>query len=122
VYQQTTENFVRCLENAFWYFGGVPQHLVLDNLRAAVQKADWFDPELNPKIEAFAAHYGIAILPTKPYTPRHKGKVERGVDYVQENALKGHSFATLAEQNQHLLNWEHNVADTRVHGTTRQQV
>jgi transposase len=122
VYQQTTENFIRCLENAFWYFGGVPQHLVLDNLRAAVQKADWFDPELNPKIEAFAAHYAIAILPTKPYTPRHKGKVERGVDYVQENALKGHVFATLEEQNRHLLNWEQNVADTRVHGTTRQQV
>ena len=29
------------------------------------------------------------ILPTKPYTPRHKGKVERGVAYVQDNTLKG---------------------------------
>jgi transposase len=122
VYQQTSENFIRCLENAFWYFGGVAQRLVLDNLRAAVDKADWFDPELNPKIEAFAAHYGIAILPNKPYTPRHKGKVERGVDYVQENALKGHTFTRLEEQNHHLRNWEQSVADTRVHGTTRQQV
>jgi transposase len=122
VYRQTTENFIRCLESAFWYFGGVPQRLVVDNLRAAVQKADWFDPELNPKIEAFAAHYGIAVLPTKPYTPRHKGKVERGVDYVQENALKGHTFSRLEEENRHLLEWEQNVADTRVHGTTRQQV
>jgi transposase len=122
VYRQTTENFIRCLENAFWHFGGVPRRLVLDNLRAAVQKADWFDPELNPKIEAFAAHYGIAVLPTKPYTPRHKGKVERGVDYVQENGLKGHTFSLLEEENRHLLDWEQNVADTRVHGTTRQQV
>jgi transposase len=122
VSRQTTEAFVRCLENAFWYFGGVPQRLVLDNLRAAVTRADWFDPELNPKMRAFGQHYGIAILPTKPYTPRHKGKVERGIDYVQENALKGRSFTSLDEQNRFLLDWEQTVADTRIHGTTRQQV
>ena len=81
-YRQTTEDFVRCLENAFWYFGGVPQTVVIDNLRAAVKHPDWYDPELNPKLEAFCRHYGTVILPTKSYTPRHKGKVERGVDYV----------------------------------------
>jgi hypothetical protein len=82
----TPGTFVRCLENAFWHFGGVPQRLVLDNLRAAVTKADWFDPELNPKFRSFGQHYGLVLLPTKPRTPRHKGKIERGVDYVQENA------------------------------------
>ncbi len=120
--QQTTESLVRALENAFWHFGGVPQRLVLDNLRAAVTKADWYDPEINPKFRSFAQHYGIALMPTRPYTPRHKGKVERGVDYVQENALKGRLFTSLAEQNTFLLTWERTVADTRVHGTTRQQV
>ena len=122
VSRQTTEAFLRCLENAFVYFGGVPQRLVLDNLRAAVSKADWFDPELNPKVRSFAQHYGIALLPTKPYTPRHKGKVENGIDYVQENALKGRTFAGLDEQNHFLLDWEQTVADTRLHGTTRRQV
>lgn len=122
VYRQTTESFVRCLENAFWHFGGVPQRLVLDNLRAAVTKADWFDPELNPQVRSFAAHYGTALLPTRPYTPRHKGKVERGVDYVRENALRGRTFDTLEEQNRFLLTWEATVADTRLHGTTRKQV
>ena len=122
VYHQTTENFIRCLENAFIHFGGAPKTLVIDNLKAAVTKADWYDPELNPKIQAFAAHYGTVILPTKPRTPRHKGKVERGVDYVQNNALKGKKFASLAEQNLYLLRWEKGVADTRIHGTTRRQV
>jgi transposase len=120
--RQTTEAFIRCLENAFWHFGGVPQRLVLDNLRAAVTKADWFDPELNPKVRSFAQHYGIALMPTKPRTPRHKGKVEKGVDYVQDNALKGRRFASLDEQNHFLLHWEETVADTRIHGTTRRQV
>lgn len=122
VTRQTTDNFIRCLENAFWHFGGAPQRLVLDNLRAAVTKADWYDPDLNPKVRSFGQHYGVVLLPTRPYTPRHKGKVERGVDYVQENALKGRTFASLDEQNRFLLDWERTVADTRLHGTTRRQV
>ena len=122
VYRQTTDDFLRCLENAFAHFGGLPRTLVIDNLRAAVTRADWFDPELCPKVSCFAQHYGIAILPTKPYTPRHKGKIERGIGYVKQNALKGRSFGSLADQNQHLLNWETQVADQRIHGTTKRQV
>src|SRR5947207_6578946 len=122
VYRQTTDEFLRCLENAFAHFGGVPRILVPDNLKAAVLQPDWFDPEINPKLRAFAAHYGLAILPTRPATPRHKGKVEKGVGYVQDNGLKGLVFPSLEAQNGHLLNWETTVADTRIHGTTRQQV
>jgi hypothetical protein len=122
VFRQTTEDLIRCLEDAFQHFGGVPQTLVPDNLKAAVTNPDWFDPDLNPKFQSFCAHYGIVALPTKSRTPRHKGKVERGVDYVQENALKGHQFTSLEEQNRHLMDWETTVADTRIHGTTRQQV
>jgi len=122
VWRQTTEAFLRCLENAFCSFGGAPETVVLDNLKAAVTTPDWYDPELNPKLQAFAAHYGVALLPTKSYTPRHKGKIERGIGYVQDNGLKGRTFASLDEQNQHLRQWEESVADTRLHGTTRQQV
>jgi len=122
VFRQTTDDFLRSLENAFAHFGGVPRTLVIDNLRAAVSRADWFDPELCPKVRCFAEHYGIAILPTKPYTPRHKGKIERGIGYVKGNALKGRTFTSLADQNQHLQTWEATVADTRIHGTTRRQV
>lgn len=122
VLRQTADNFIRCLENAFLHFGGVPKTLVPDNLKAAVLRADWYDPDLNPKLQSFCEHYGTVLLPTKPRMPRHKGKVERGVDYVQENALKARSFQTLAEQNEFLLRWETATADTRIHGTTRQQV
>jgi transposase len=122
VYHQTTENFLRCLENAFWYFGGVPQTIVIDNLKAAVSRADWYDPDIHPKIQSFCQYYETVILPTKPRMPRHKGKVEKGIDYVQSNALKGHTFASLAEENQHLADWEQRIADTRIHGTTRKHV
>ena len=122
VYRQTTDDFLRCIESAFRHFGGAPRRLVLDNLKAAVTKADWFDPELNPKVRSFGEHYGFVFWPTRPRTPRHKGKVEKGVDYVQSNALKARRFTSLEEQNAFLLDWELTVADTRIHGTTRRQV
>ncbi len=121
-YHQTTDDFLRCIENAFRHFGGAPRRLVLDNLKAAVKKADWFDPELNPKVRSFGEYYGFVFWPTRPRTPRHKGKVEKGVDYVQSNALKARRFTSLEEQNAFLSDWELTVADTRIHGTTRRQV
>jgi len=120
-FDQKTESFLRCLENAFRHFGGVPVGTAPDNLKAAVLHPDWYDPELNPKLASFAAHYGTVVLPTKPRMPRHKGRVERGVDFVQE-ALRGRTFASLAEENTFLAEWERNVADTRIHGTTRRHV
>jgi hypothetical protein len=122
VFRQTTDDFLRCLENAFHHFGGVPKTLVIDNLKAAVTKADWFDPELNPKIVGFCEHYGTVILPTKVRMPRHKGKVEAAVKFAQNNALKGRTFDSLSDQNRFLCDWESSVADTRIHGTTRKQV
>jgi len=122
VLKQDTENFIRVLENAFYAFGGVPKTVVIDNLKAAVIAADWYDPELNPKIVEFARHYDFVILPTKPYMPRHKGKVESGIKYVKNNALKGRIFRSLEEHNRFLIDWERQVADTRIHGTTRKQV
>ena len=75
VWRQTTECFIRCLENSFRHFGGVPKTTVIDNLRAAVTRADWYDPDINPKVEEFCRHYGTVIMPTRPAMPRHKEKV-----------------------------------------------
>jgi len=61
------------LENAFRAFGGVPRTLCIDNLRAAVKKADWYEPELTPKIESFCRHYDTVVMPCRVWKPEHKG-------------------------------------------------
>jgi transposase len=122
VFHQTTENLIRCLENAFRAFGGAAKLLNLDNLRAAVQKADWCDPELNPKLVSFCRHYGCVLMPCLPRTPEHKGKIERGIGYLKGNALRGRTFSGLSAENEFLRHWEKTVADVRIHGTTRKQV
>ena len=122
VFRQDSESFLRVLENGLRHFGGSTHLLDLDNLKAGVLKADWTDPELNPKFAAFCRHYGITPMPCRPYHPQHKGKVERSVAYVRSSALQGRTFESLTALNRHLLHWEETVADTRIHGTTRRQV
>ena len=122
VFRQDAESFIRCIENAFLCFGGVVRRLVLDNLRAAVSHADWYEPELSPKFAAFCRHYGTVAMPTRVRHPEHKGKVERGIGYVKGNALKGRTFDSLAAENAFLRWWERSVADERLHGTTRLHV
>jgi transposase len=122
VFRQDSESFLRALENGLRNFGGSTHLLDLDNLKAGVLKADWTDPEFNPKFAAFCRHYGITPMPCRPYHPQHKGKVERSVAYVRSSALQGRTFESLADLNRHLLHWEETVADTRIHGTTRRQV
>jgi transposase len=122
VTRQDTETFLRCLENGLRNLGGSTLLLNLDNMKTAVLKADWFDPEINPKLADFCRHYGMHVVPCRPATPQHKGKIERGVAYVRTNALKGRRFKSLAEENLFLSHWEGGVADKRIHGTTRKQV
>lgn len=122
VLRQDTEIFLRCIEAAFRQFGGSTLTINLDNLKAAVLKADWADPELNPKLMDFGRHYRTTIMPCLPGVPEHKGKVENSVAYVKENALAGRKFSSLAELNLALAHWEKTVADLRIHGTTKRQV
>jgi transposase len=118
VYRQTIDDFLRCLESTFRQFGGALTCLIIDNLRAAVKKADWYDPELNLKVRSFSEYYGFVFLPTRPYMPCYKRKVENSVGYAHDNTLKGRIFLSLEEQNRFLREWELTVADTRIHGTT----
>jgi transposase len=67
------------LENGLRSFGGVPLLLNLDNFKAAVLKADWFDPEINPKLADFCRHYGMHVVPCRPGTPQHKVKWSAGI-------------------------------------------
>jgi Integrase core domain len=74
VIRQDTETFIRCLENGLRSLGGSPLLLNLDNMKSAVLKADWFDPEINPKLADFCRQYGMHVVPCRPGMPHHKGK------------------------------------------------
>ncbi|MFZ4214204.1 DDE-type integrase/transposase/recombinase [Pantoea endophytica] len=69
---QDQESWLMAHVRAFEFLGGVPQLLVPDNLRAAVKKADRYDPVLNENYQKFARHYNTAVLPARPIILRTK--------------------------------------------------
>ena len=120
VFDQKVTTWIRMHRQAFEYFGGVPRRVVPDNLKAAVIKVLVHDAVLGEAYRQMALYYGCLISPTRPYTPRHKGKVENGVHYVQRNFMAGQAFADIDCANQHLKRWIQEVAGVRDHGTTHE--
>jgi len=91
----------RCLE----FLGGVPTLLVPDNLKAAVAKADKFEPVINHDYQALARHYRCTVIPARPYKPKDKSKVEGAVLIVERwvlARLRHHIFYSLESLNQQL--------------------
>ena len=93
---QRKEDFIRCIENALWYYGGVPKALVTDNLKAAVTRSSRYEPLVNETFADFAEHYETAVLPTRAYKPRDKAIVENAVRIIYTRV-----FAPLRHQTFH---------------------
>lgn len=88
--------------HAFEYFGGVPALLVPDNLKSAVIRACFHEPEVNRSYADLARHYDTAILPARPYKPKDKAKAEAAVQIAQRwilASLRNRTFSSLAEVN-----------------------
>ena len=118
-----TGSHVRALE----FLGGVPRTVVPDNLRAAVLRANWYEPGINPTYRDLAAHYGTAILPTRVRRPRDKAKVEAGVLVVERwilARLRNRRFFSLAEVNAAIaaLITDLNARPMRKLGVSRRQL
>jgi transposase len=122
VFDQAVATWLRLHRNAFAFFGGVPQRVVIDNLKAGISKACWDEPEIQLTYRECAEHYGFLIAPCRPYTPQHKGKVEKGgVHYLKRNFLGGREITTTTQANQDVRVWCLTTAGQRRHGTTKAQ-
>lgn len=122
VWDQKVESWLLCHGHAFEYFGGVPERVVVDNLKAAIIKATQDDPAVQASYQECALHYGFRIAPCRVRTPQHKGKVEQGgVHYVKRNFLGGREVSPLSQANEEVLIWCQTTAGLRRHGTTKEQ-
>lgn len=99
---QTLPDWIGAHVRMFRFFGGVPRLIVPDNLKSGVNRACFYDPEINRSYGMMASHYGIGVLPARPRKPRDKAKVENGVRFAQScilGRLRRQTFFSLAEAN-----------------------
>ena len=116
---QTMEHFLGCHQNAFNFFGAVPQKIMVDNLKSAVLKRIvGKDPVFNPKYLDFAEHYGFSIVACNVGKGNEKGQVESGVGYVKKNLLNGLDIPDFKIMKPVARNWLETIANVRMHGET----
>jgi transposase len=120
-HSQKTRDLIAGLEAAWTFFGGVTRRVVLDNLAAAVTRADRYDPVFQRTFEEYARHRGFVIDAARPGRPRDKPHVERNVAYVRDSLFRGEEWRDREHLQREAIRWCLEVAGTRVHGTTRQR-
>lgn len=121
VVSQDTDTWLDCHERAFAFFGGVPQRIVLDNLKSGVLKPDIYDPTINRAYADLERYYGFVADPAKVGMAAHKGKVERAVPTVRKHLLAGRTFKDIDEANGRALTWCKDEIGMEVHGTTKKR-
>lgn len=123
-FRQDQISFVSCHVRMFEFFGGVPERLLPDNLKAGVITPDLYDPAFNRSYREMAEHYDCFIDPARVQKPKDKGKVERDVQTVRQAVrmeIVLNPSITLAELNHAMKRWALHEYGERVHGTTREK-
>jgi len=118
VYDQKVETFIICHIQAFRYFGGIPKSVKIDNLKAAILEANFYEPVYQKLYKAFSEYYGFQSIPCRIYQPNDKGKVESGIKYVKNNFFAGRKFKNEDDLDRQIFKWMEN-ANCRIHGTTK---
>mgnify|MGYP000347907834 FL=1 len=104
---QKKHDFIASHVRAFRFYNGVTEVLVPDNLKSAVTRANWYEPDINESYQDMADHYGTVVLPARPYKPKDKSKAELSVKLVQRwilARLRHIKFFSLHELNEAI--WE----------------
>jgi transposase len=112
------------LEDAFGYFGGVPQELLFDQMKTVISRDLRLEGGAlvrNLEFLRFAGHWGFTPRACRPYRAQTKGKVERPVRYLRTNFVSGRTFAHDADLDQQRHSWLERVANVRVHATTHER-
>jgi transposase len=100
---QSLPDWIASHSRAFAFFGGVPKLVVPDNLKSAVSKACFYDPDINPTYLDLVNHYGTVVIPARVRRPKDKAKVETGVQIVERwilARLRNRQFFSLRQLNQ----------------------
>lgn len=128
VTEMKTTTLIRCIENAFNYFGGSPQDMLFDNMPQVVNRCinprshGTLERELVPEFTAFADYYDFQITLARIRRPQEKGKVERFVQFFKKSfipMLKKKTGHNLQDLNYDALAWC-NTVNKKVHKTTNE--
>ncbi len=109
---------IRCMMEAFEYFGGLPQAALTDRMKSVFLEMVDKTPRWNPRFSDFMASIGVVPRVCKARTPQTKGKIERSVGIIKFGFWPGVHFTDFDELNAQATAWCDRL-NQRVHRTTR---
>ena len=99
---QNQEAWISAHVNAYRFFGGVTRILTPDNLKTGIIKNTKDETVINRTYQELSEHYGTAIIPARPASPKDKAMVEGSVGVISTwilAALRNQQFLSLRELN-----------------------
>ena len=121
VFDQGQATWVKCHMHAFEFFGGVPERIILDNLKSGVLQPNTYDPVFNRTYAECGKYYGFIIDPAKCRRGDHKGKVERKIPVVRQQFLCNYEPKDLKEANEKVRDWCLYEYGMEIHGTIKRK-
>jgi transposase len=115
-----TPTMIRCLMEAFEYFGGLPKAALTDRMKSVLLVMEGKIPRWNPLFADFMASIGVAPRVCKAFTPQTKGKIERSVGFVKQSFWAGVTFSDVDDLNRQAHAWCERI-NGRVHRTTHER-
>ncbi len=117
-HSQNQDSLHQCLLNAFRFYGGTPQQIVVDNMLTAVIERQGSVIRFNGAFLEFLRPFKIVPVACNRAAPHEKGKIEAAIKYLRQNFWPLRTFTDLADVQLQLSHWLATVANVRLHQTT----
>jgi transposase len=117
-HSQNQDSLHQCLLNAFRFYGGTPQQIVVDNMLTAVIERQGSVIRFNGAFLEFLRPFKIVPVACNRAAPHEKGKIEAAIKYLRQNFWPLRTFTDLADVQLQVSHWLATVANVRVHQTT----
>ncbi|MFZ3591913.1 IS21 family transposase, partial [Bacillus sp. DJP31] len=114
-----TTDMIRCHENAFHFFGGMPVEMVYDQDAILSVSENAGDLLLTADFTKYHSTRGFKIYLCRKSDPESKGKVEQVVKFVKNNFSKNRLYDNLADWNAATLRWLERTGNYKIHHNTK---
>lgn len=115
----TSLNAIKCFEEAFEYFSGIPDEIVFDQDRVFMVDENYGDLLLTSEFERYCMMRGFKLNPCRKFDPESKGQIENVVKYVKYNFLSHREFLNVYDLNNQALKWLERTGNGKIHQTTK---
>jgi transposase len=118
VLSQAMGSFLRCMERALLFFGGVALADIFDNMKTVVLSHTPQATVFNHRFLHYARSRGFGAVACNVQNAHEKGRVERPIGFVRSRFWPGRRFADLFDLNVQATAWRDDFANHRVHEET----